>query len=216
MTYAQIKTEIRRRLAEATPGVVWTDADVAEAANLGYAEISDATEWHEAWVDIALLNDRPYYDLRRLIGEAFLSIAPAFDRQTNRWLIPSAVRQLDAHDTRWERVTGEPMRIFLRGLWWLGFYPRIQSDVGRIKQYYTSLPDPLVNDTDVPGFPETYHGGVVDFALTDLWAQDGETALALAAFQAYLKTEADLLAWRDGRAGGPMLNGFTGTSEVAR
>lgn len=208
MTFAEIKAEIVRRLAEGTERVFWTDDDIATAANLGYAEISDATEWNEQWVDLDLMADRPYYDLRRLIGDDFLAIRPAFDRQTNRWLIPTAVSQLDASDRRWERVTGEPQRIFTRGLWWLGFYPRIQSEIGQIKQYFTALPDPLDDDDDEPGFPDTFHRGIVEFALTDLWAQDGETALALTNWTAYLAIEAALTAWMEGRAAGPLHRGL--------
>lgn len=210
MTFGAIKTEIGRRLAEVSGRVFWSDDDIATAANLGYAEISDATEWNEQWVDIDLLNDRPYYDLRRVVGDAFLAIKPAFDRQTNRWLIPSAVRQLDANDRRWERVTGEPQRLIMRGLWWLGLFPRLQAETGSIKQYYTALPDDLLDDDEEPGFPDTFHYGIVEFALTDLWAQDGETALALQAWGAYLKTEGGLSAWVQGRAGGPMRRGFAG------
>jgi hypothetical protein len=77
-------------------------------------------------------------------------VRPAFDLQTNRWLLPTSVRQLDAHDRRWERVTGEPQRIVTRGLRWLGLYPRLQSETGQIKQYYVALPDPFVDDTTSP------------------------------------------------------------------
>jgi hypothetical protein len=206
VTFADIKTEIGRRLAEVSGRVFWTDAEIATAANDGYAEISDQCEWFESHVDIALLNDHWYYDLRTVIGGDLLSVKPAFDRQTNRWLLPSSVRLLDAGDRRWERVTGEPQREFLRGLWWLGFYPRIQADVGLIKQYYTALPPVLVEDLDEPGFPDTFHYGLVEFALTDLWAQDGEAALALQAWAEYLRIEGDLASWVGHRASVPMMH----------
>ena len=216
MTFAELKAEVSRRLAEVSGRVFWTDDEIAAAVNAGFMELSDSSEWNEAYLDIDLLNDRPWYDLRFLIGESFLSLKPAFDRQTNRWLLHSAVRQLDAHDRRWERVTGEPQRILLRGLWWLGLFPRIQSEVGSLKVYHTALPAPLVDDEDEPGFPETFHYAIVDFALTDLWAQDAEAAYALTAWKAYLDGEAGLIAWVENRAADPMLRGFTGTEPVAR
>ncbi len=217
MTFLDLKTEITRRLFEVSARVFWTDGDIADAVQLGYAEISDETEWYEQWADLALLNDRPYYDLFTILGPSFLAVKPGFDRQTNRWILPSIVRQLDAHDRRWERVTGEPQRSFTRGLRWLGFYPRIQTEAGLIKQYYTALPPAFVNDTDTPGFPVTYHYGIVAFALTDLWSQDGETQLALAAWQQYLEFEQGLTAWVQGRASGPLMRGFAGSgAPVAR
>jgi hypothetical protein len=217
MTKAQIMAEVARRLDEASPSAAtfWSTDDLNAAIDLGYEELSDETEWNEQWLDVDLLNDRPYYDLVTIIGASFLSLRPAFDRQTNRWLIPSTVRQLDAHDRRWERVTGEPQRLFLRGLRWLGLYPRIQSDVGQIKLFHTALPTPLADD-DEPGFPDTFHYGLVEFALTELWAQDGEAALALHAWDAYLAIEAGVTAWLEGRAAGPMERGFSDAAAGAR
>ncbi len=211
MTFAEITAEISRRLAEVNNGrVFWSLADIKAAANLGYAELSDATEWNEAWLDIDLLNDRPYYDLRDIIGPAFLAIRLGFDRQTNRWTIPTAPAHLDANDRRWEYSTGEPQRFYLHGLWFLAFFPSIRADLGQVKQYYTALPDPLVNDEDEPGFPDVFQDGIIEFALTDLWAQDGETTLALESWKAYEATEAALGQWVEERAGGPMFHGFGG------
>lgn len=200
MNFAAIRREVVRRLAENGTRVFFSSDDVDDAIQAGYMELSDATEWHEGHVDVDLLTDRPYYDCRSVVGAGFLAIRQAFDYQTNRWLLPTSVRQFDAHDRRWERVTGEPQRMLFRGLWWVGYWPRIQSQTGRIKQYYVDLPAPLEHDEDVPGFPDTFHYGLVDYALTELWASDGETAFALAAWQGYLETEAKLAAWVQRRA----------------
>lgn len=217
MTKSELRAEVRRRLAEINAPVFWTDADIDDAIDLGYAEISDETEWLEEWVDIELLRQRPYYDLRRVVGDDLLSVGPAFDRQTNRWLLPSTTRQLDAGDWRWERVTGEPQRIFVRGLWWLGYYPRIQSDVGTIKQYYTRLPDPLVLDADLgrddePGFPETWHLALADFAMSDLLAQDGENELAEVYWNDYSVNETALKQFVYTRNQTQLLRGFQGAA----
>ncbi len=206
MTFLEIQQEISRRLAEVQGRVFWSAGEIKTAANDGYMEISDQSEWYEKWVDIPLYNDHAYYDLRTVVGGDLLSVKPGFDRQTNRWLIPSTVRQLDSRDRRWERVTGEPQRIFLRGLWWLGFYPRIQTDAGVIKQYYTALPPVLVEDWDEPGFPETFHDALIEFALADLWAMDGEATLADTAWAVYLQREAELIAWMGHRASVPQLH----------
>lgn len=200
-----MQAEVSRRLAEAGGGrTFWSATDIADAVNLGYAEISDASEWYEQYLEIELLANRPWYDLRTVVGSSFLAIRPAFDVQTNRWLIPTAVSQFDAHDRRWERVTGEPQRVATQSLWWVSYWPRVQQDSGLIKQYYTALPPPLVRDDDEPGFPVMFHDACVDFALSDLWAQDGETAFALAAWQTYLTGEAGLTQWVAGRGGDPL------------
>jgi hypothetical protein len=208
MTFAEMKALVARRLAEVNGRTFWTDADIAEAINLGYAELSDSTEWNEQHITLDLLNDRPYYDLRTIIGDRFLAIRPALNIDTRRWLIPTVPRTLDMHDRRWERVMGEPQRFVLRGLWWLGLYPRVQADAGTVTLWDVELPDPLVHDDDEPGFPAAYHLGCVDFALSDLWAQDGEVTWALGAWQSYLATEAALQQWVDHRGFTPAMRGL--------
>ena len=123
-------------------------------------------------------------------------------------MIPSSPHTLDAHDRRWERVTGEPQRFVMRGLWWLGLYPCVQADGGTVTLYDVELPEPLVEDDDEPTFPETYHIGCVEGGLADLWAADGEATWALTAWAAYLETEAALLAWLQHRGSGPLTHGL--------
>lgn len=208
MTFAQLKAETFRRLNESSSPVFWTEADVEDALNDGYAEISDATGWYEKSATIDVLSDRPWYDLRDIIGSTFLALGPTFNVTTNRWLTPSSVRDLDSRDRRWETNTGQAQRVMTQTLWWMGFWPRVQADTGTVSQYYTALPTPLAADADVPLFPNTFHRGLVDYALTDLWAQDGETARALQAWAAYLTMEAKLQAWVDQRASVPTRRGF--------
>lgn len=209
MTFAEMKEETFRRLREVSSApVFFSEADVEEALNAGYAELSDASEWYEVSQNIDILEDRPYYDLRRVLGAAFLAVGPGFDTQTSQWLLPTVTKQFDAHDRRWERVVGEPQRLIIKGLWWLGYWPRFGADSGTIKQYYTALPPVLAEDDDEPGFPENFHDGCIEFALADLWAQDAETTRALLAWAQYLETEAALSEWVSERGSGPTLHGF--------
>lgn len=213
MTFAELQTDVFRRLREATTsGVYFSTEDIKEAINAGYMELSDASEWYEEALEIDLLKDRPYYDLFALIGAIFLSIKPAFDESANRWLIPSTVRALDGNDRQWDRVQGRPARIFMRGLRWLGLYPKTNADGTLVKLYYTRLPEFLCEPGDEPGFPEAYHDGIVQFALADLYAQDGETALAVAAWQTYLGFETQLQQWVDGRMRRPLTRVLGGVS----
>lgn len=218
MTKAELRAEVKRRLAEVRSPVFWTDADVDTAVALGYQELSDASEWNEVWQDIDVLDNRPYYDVRTIFGNDFLSIKPIFDRSTNRWLIASTVRMLDMNDRRWEGATDRPQRVFMRGLFWLGLYPRLQADdtAGQLKAFITTLPAPLVDEWDEPGLPDTFHFGICDFAETDLWAQDGEADLAVAAWERYLRVETALTQWVQHRGAGPALHGFQGGGSAYR
>jgi hypothetical protein len=217
MTFAELKQDVALKLAEvAERRVFWSEEDIAEAVQLAYAELSDSTEWYETHANVVLLKNRPYYDLWSIIGDGFLSLKPSFNLQTNRWLVPSTVAELDAGDRQWERVVGQPARVLMRGLRWLAFYPRLDAEQGKVKVYHTALPPPFENEDDEPGFPEAFHPALVDFALTDLWAQDGETKLALAAWASYLEGERQLADWVQRRAALPKHHGFAGASEGSR
>lgn len=209
MTFAEQKAAVFRRLHEsATTPVFWTEADVETALNAGYMELSDATEWHEETVTIPLLNNRPYYDLRTVVGPTFLRLGAVFHEDTSRWLIPTTTRALDAAYRRWEQVTGLPQQVIMRGLWWLGLWPRTTADAGTVRADVVTLPAPLVEDDDEPGYPEAFHDGPIEWALSDLWAQDGEAQRAQSAWQAYLAIEAGLAAWVNDRTAIPRVQGY--------
>lgn len=197
MTLAQMRAMVRQRLNQ-TSAVPADDDTIDAALNNGYAEISDASEWHETWEAVDILNRRPYYDARTVLSETMLSVGPAFNLTTNRWLAPSDVTDLDRRDRRWEWVTaatGAPILNFTRSPWFFAYWPRANGDgsSGKIKQYFTSLPEPLTEDSDVPGFSSPFHEGLVEYAIYELWAQQGETKIALDAWARYLGYETGLI-----------------------
>lgn len=215
MTLAEMHADVKRRLHEASgSGVYFAYNDIRDALHAGYMEISDASEWCEQTLGIPILKDRQYYDLQTIIGPRFLSLKPVFDEATNRWLIPSTVRGLDTHDQRWERVTGRPVRHVMRGIKWMGVYGRETAAGTYLRASYTALPAPLCDDTDEPGFPAAFHVGCVYYALADLFAQDAESPLALAAWQDYLAIETALTQWVNDRIQRPQLRVMGGGGPI--
>lgn len=205
MTLNDIRADVFRRLRELSDApVYWSADDVDAAINETNDELADETEWNEQWITIDLLTDRPYYDLRTVVGASLLSIGPAYHEDTNRWFIPSTAEELDSRDRRWETATGTPQRVLTKGLWWVGLWPRIQSEGGTWRQYYANLPDPLADDADVPGFPAQYHDALTEGATSILLAEDGQTTNALLAWQMYLEFEAKLTDWKASRVRVPM------------
>lgn len=207
MTFAEMQAETRSRV-EDLAGVFFSDDDVADAVNEGYEELSDATEWFEVWATIDLLDTRPYYDLRHLFPYEVLIPGAAFNEQTNRWLEPSNMGDLDGAYRHPETVYTQPTRLIARSLYWLRYFPLVQQDAGTIKQYATCVPPRMALDRDTPGFPATYHRGCVEYAISVLAPQQGEVHRALEAWDAYLAYETGLQAWKDGRAASPMVRGY--------
>ena len=203
MTLAGMRTEVFRRLNENSVSPdFWTEADVDEAINDGLEEISDASEWYERHASIPILKQRPYYDLRTTLGDdTILSPGRALNVQTNRWIDPTHVRDLDYHTyRRWESIsTGQLERMFLRGMWWLGFFPQGSADSGWVRFWYKAIPSRLVNATDEPGFPKEFHYGLVEYAVGDLLGQEGETKKSLKFWQAYQEKEVGLTDYANSR-----------------
>ena len=207
MTFAALKTEVFRRLNESSSApVFWSEADVEDAINFAYRELSDESEWYERAITIPLLNDRPYYDLRTNVNSlTVLSAGPCYHSATNRWLQATDQIELDQRDRRWETATGTPQRMWTKGLWWIAYWPRVQADdTTTVRQTFTALPPALSDDDDTPGFPVAYHDGIVEGALSDLYAQDAEADLALKCWAAYEGYESNLRAWVQGRGRVPM------------
>lgn len=207
MTFVELRAEVRRRLREqmgtydrADESIFWSDADIDVALNDGYEEISDATEWNEVFQTVDLLKDRPYYDARTVLRDGYLVLGPAYNTTTSQWLAPTVVTQLDRSDGRWEQRVAEPERLLTRGLFWFSYWPWKGIAVGAIKQYYRALPTPLSADADVPGFHSVFHEALIEYALFDLFAQDGENELAAGAWQEYLDLEAKMFTYYDHRA----------------
>lgn len=204
MTLAEMRTEVFRRLNENSVSPdFWALADVDEAINDGLDEISDASEWYERQASIQVLNRRPYYDLRTVLqDDTILSPNRALNSQTLRWLEPTHVRTLDYHTyRRWESITvSQAEKMFLRGMWWLGFFPQAGSDnTGFVRFWYKAMPPHLTATTDSPGFPQEYHYGLVAYAISDLLGQDGETKKALTWWKKYQEYEQGLVQYAYGR-----------------
>lgn len=201
MTFAEQKTEVFRRLNESSSSpTYWTEEDVEDALNDGYAEMSDASEWYERNASINKLKNRTYYDLRTNLSDTFLAPRRCFNPQTNQWLAPISVRTLDFKTYRqWELNPGEPQKMFMRGLWWLGTYPKSGADSGTLELYYTAMPDAMIDDADEPTFPLEFHLGIVAYALYELKYQERETAAALRYFAEYLTLETGLKSYVERR-----------------
>lgn len=202
MTFEELQVEVFRRLDESSSDpAFWTEDDVKAALNEAYHEISDTSEWYERNANLPLLSHRTYYDLRTAVGsDTVLSIRHGQNSNTRRWLTPADLRELDYHTfNQWEEITGEPQSFFIRGLFWLGTFPKQASDDGHIRLYFTSLPAEMTYDYDEPGFPEEFHYGLVEYALGDLLSQEAETKKALTHYREYVVYETGLTGWVSGR-----------------
>ena len=177
MNFGQMQTEVRRKLNE-TSATFWTNDDIKEALNEGYEEISDETEWYEREATIQTTANRLYHDLRTVLSDTFLSLRRVWNTETQRWCYPTNPREKDGGYRQWELNQGEPQDVFMRCLWFLGQWPKRGGDSGRTRIVYTALPPAMDDGADEPDFPKEFHRGIVEYALSDLLAQERETKKA--------------------------------------
>ena len=198
MNFGQMQTEVRRKLNESS-ATFWTDDDIKEALNDGLEEISDETEWYEREATIQTTANRLYHDLRTVLPDTFLSLRRVWNATVQRWMYPTTPREMDGSRSQWELVHGEPHNVFMRGLFWLGQWPKRNVDDGRSRVVYTALPLALEDDEDSPAFPQEFQRGIVEYALSDLLSQERETAKAIAHWKEYLVYQEALRRWVNGR-----------------
>jgi hypothetical protein len=198
VNFADLKTEVFRRLNEsATSPVFWEEGDVGDALNEGMEELADATEFYEGTFPISLVMNCTYYNLLLLFAPHApdfenepLRVTAVFNSQTNTWLTPASVRDLEADSLRWEVVTGPPEKFFMRGLWLLGLFPKPPANIGTVVAHGVAVPPNMTLATDIPPFPIDFHPALIEYALFDLLSQDGETKEALEHWDAYVVYEA--------------------------
>src|SRR5882672_11252761 len=97
---------VRLNESEAAPAY-WTAADILRSFNEGLQDLAEGAGWDEQAVDVQFMENRVYYDLRTVLqgsdfsyNERFLWPTRCFNFQTNRWLEPCVVRDLDLYTYR--------------------------------------------------------------------------------------------------------------------
>ena len=202
MTLAQLRSEVRRRLDEVNANF-WSDAYVDTAINDGYAELSDASEWNEKSATVTTYANQVWYDATKLTGDEFLSPRACQNPTTKYWLQGSDPLYMDTQvHPRWENIQSQPEYILMRGLFTIGFAPKVNAN-STLTLYYTAMPAALSAAADVPGFPQEFHYGIVEYALYDLLCQDAETDKALIHWKQYQEYEGALVARVNDRTARP-------------
>jgi len=170
-----MQSEVFRRVEEdSTLPVRFSLQTVQDAINDGYEEMSAESEFYERTGTITLQANTTYYDLSdpAIFSDDILTLRAVRNPQTGRWLRFRSYRDMDEHATRaWQIAYGESDIAILRSLWWLGVYPKVQLAAGILSTRHSAMPPRMTLATDTPAFPEEYHLGPVEYALSDLWCQ---------------------------------------------
>lgn len=181
MQFVDMQTEVYRRFEETSAAQKWaSQSQIIAALNDGYEEISDVTEWNETSFTVSKTASTMYYDLSSTsvysaaATNPVITVRRIWNVDTEKWLVPGDYTEFDRSRRQWELNEGETQYFWLRGLWWLGVYPRPSATSGSFTVYASVQPTALSADSDTPSFPEEFHLGLVEYAMYDLLCQDNE------------------------------------------
>jgi hypothetical protein len=195
-TVREILDRVRLRLPQGSENF-WSDADLLKAYNEGLDELSEGTEFFETHIGLRRRKFATYHDLRGVLPETALRITGVFDPSAMRWVHPISVRDLDLWMGRgWEDHGTAPLYWFVRGLFWLGIYPRPGDDDSPVTIYFTATHPHAVAEGESnglessPGIPPDHETTVEEYMLSDLFSQARESEKAMAHWQSYTAGEA--------------------------
>ena len=178
---SEIITNVRTQYA-AESTVRWKDPDIRDAINEGLDELSEATRFYERHVSVPVASLRTYYDLRGWLPESALGVTAVWSSVINEWLEPgSSIARF-----QWERSVGPSQSFFMRGIYWMGVWPKPSTSTGFLRVYFTGLaphfdfPQAVLRE-----LPDDFIPALEEYALYELAAQDGETTRALQHFKDY-------------------------------
>jgi len=177
--FSQIIENVRIQY-EAESTVRWSTKAIGDAINEGLDEFSEATRFYERHVTIPVGNLRSYYDLRGLLPESAIGVSSVWNSERGDWLNPLDPAELRS---RWEQSTGTPQSFFMRGLFWMGVWPRPETTVGFHRVYFAGHAPHFTHPQAVlMDLLDDYVPALEQYAMYEMAAQDGETTRALIHF----------------------------------
>lgn len=184
MNFVSLQSEVFRRLDESsTSPVFWSAVDVKAALNEGYWDFCERTRLVSHEAEVTCVRGVPFMDARAW-SYPFLGLRTIRSKTLAEPLRPTSIKHVDELENRWEMSSGPVRRVMIRGQYMLHVWPVPQiGETFRVS--WTSMPPEMVFDQDEPEIPEEHHEALVCYALYDLRAQEGETALALEAYGQY-------------------------------
>src|SRR5258706_15646817 len=135
---AETLARVRDRLPSGSANF-WDDQDLIDAYNCGLDELSEATEFYELSATIPRRKWHSLTDLRGILPDEVIRITAVWNLGSQRWMAPTTVRELDNMLGRgWEMNVDVSRYWFMRGLNWLGTYPRPGDDVSPVRGYFSA------------------------------------------------------------------------------
>ena len=187
---SEITSRVRTKF-EAESTTKWENQGIYDAINEGLDELSEQTLFYERYVTIPINPDQTYYDLRGYLPETIIGVTSVWSTVRGDWLTPI---EEDDLGFKWEESTGDPQMFWLRGIYWLGVWPKGSStSTGYLRVHFAGMAPRFSTPQDVlSDLPDDLVPALEEYALYELNAQDRETERSLAHWEKYQKMEKQL------------------------
>jgi hypothetical protein len=134
-----------------------------------------------------------YYDLITLLDD-YIGLISIYNTVTNRWMVPTSERKLDALRPDWETCYGTPELFYPVNHRFLAIYRKPSTIYGNFYIYYIASA-PTLGPTDPIQIPTDYANTLEDYCITDLQEQAQEFTKALTRFESYQANLQQLQRW---------------------
>ena len=186
---SQLQSRIRVKYEAESGGsdVRFSDNDIRLFINEGLETLAEATGFYERYATVPVQANRQYYDLRGFTPETVASITSVWSSARNDWL---QAANLEALGTDWELAVGTPQVFIIRGIYWLGVYPRSEGTSDYLRVYFQGIPSRFTHPQAVLGdLPDDFYPAIEDYVLYEMSALDGNPKRALIHWASYQKRE---------------------------
>ena len=184
---SEVESRVRTRF-EQESSVRWASADIVSAINEGLDELSERTHFYQRYVSIPVVPGRVYYNLTSYIPDDAISLRSCWSTVRADWLEATAEHTLEPS---WEEGIGDPQKWFPRGALYIGVYPHPAVGAtapGYMRLYFSSLAPHFSHSQAVLGdLTNDFVPALVDYALYELQARDGESKKALIHWKSFDK-----------------------------
>lgn len=192
-TLSDLRDEIRRRFEQSSTTRL-SDERLDAALNAGLEELGERSEFVETYVVVPILGGRTYYDLRGILPDEAIRVTAIWSPKSHWWLKGAHIREFPFR--QWEKAAGMPRRFWMKGLFHLGIFPRPDGTVSdpsapegiHLHVYFTAVPTALAHsDQRIFTLPDDLSDAVEEYAMYELYVQEGETPKALLHWNHFLE-----------------------------
>lgn len=164
MTRETIRTQVSEAL-EDSHNVHFTESDVNTQIQNAYNLVVLLSGCKITSTDVSFVSDRVYYTMSDDVSDFYRALA-IFNNNTNKWLTPRSLKQIEVLDAKWEIINAEPTTFIPIGVDTIAFYPHAETATGDFKLYYSAIADTLADDS-IPDFYSDLHPVLQHLAVSE-------------------------------------------------